>query len=218
LIIYYYADQLHGNMKRLRQSNVVGVSVLGIDVAEDSETSSSPFSSARYEWKNSASSAISPTSNRSNKRPRTEEYLRAIKKLDTQRQSIQFFQQQLESIRKDGSASTSLSDILLQNLQVKWECQQHQFQAFHQGMVDIAQRRIQLKNGIESMYRHLQQLRGPNSKCNHSTNCPLERLQQGEETTSALFGLITDYAGFPSEGEIDDCQRLMTVVLKMNQA
>jgi hypothetical protein len=32
-----------------------------------------------------------------------------------------------------------------------------------------------------------------------------------------VFDLIADYAGFPLEGEAEDCHRLMYVACKMNQ-
>jgi hypothetical protein len=206
-------------MKRPRENIPVGADVMGIDAAEDSKTSR-PLSSASYLRKNKARSIASPSSKHPNKRPRTEQYLREVKKLDVQGKVVHFFQQRLQSLRKKSDDSHSSSDamtqILQQILHKKWELQQQQFQEFRQGMVENAQRRIHLKNGIQSMQRYLQDPSGPN--CSPSTICPLEKLQQGEETTSALFDLIADYAGFPSEGETEDCQCLMAVAGKMNQA
>jgi hypothetical protein len=105
--------------------------------------------------------------------------------------------------------SDTTTDTLQQNLHKNWEFQQRQFQVNRQEMIETAQRRIHLKNGVQSIQRCLQ-CRSVR-KSAPSAFCPLENLQLGEETTCSLFDMIADYAGFPSEGETKDCQLLIFV-------
>jgi hypothetical protein len=204
---FYYFDSSTSiaTMKRSRESSSVDFTVEGsYPESKSCETSSS---SASYERKE-VTIDLSNSCN-ANKRPRTERYLQKYKKLAKQRETVDFFQHRLEILRRRRdlayTPSGTRSPLLVQqNLDKKWQSQTQRFQSLRQKMIDSAQKRIHLKNGIQCMQQRLEQ-RG------NGGGCALDKLQQGEETASALMDLIAGFAGIPSEDEVSDCQGLITM-------
>ncbi|KAG7347445.1 hypothetical protein IV203_016150 [Nitzschia inconspicua] len=216
-------------MKRPIADSAVGSSAT-IDTAGRADFLTETTSSANYEErKNSFSSSSTTTTttdshsgtSSSNKRPRTERYLHEDRRLEKQQETVDFFQQRLQVIQRRrktvAGSSTSFSPPLQglqRNLDRCWQSQTQQFHQFRQQMIKSAQKRIHMKEGIECLQQCVmqqQQLHGRD-------DCPVKKLQQGLETTTAVLDLIASFAGNPSDGELSDCLNLLAVAATREQS
>mmetsp|Transcript_8773 Transcript_8773/g.15963 ORF Transcript_8773/g.15963 Transcript_8773/m.15963 type:complete len:187 (-) Transcript_8773:741-1301(-) len=146
----------------------------------------------------------------SRKRPRTERYLQELGKFEKTLTTLEFFQKGLASLGKeqnDGAASpAALHQCLLQqNLSKSRGLEEQKFHFLRQQLVDSAQETLDVSNSIRTMREQALSGSTPTS-C-----CPLNLLNRGEESTVAFFNIIAEYAGNPSECEIEDCEQLIAV-------
>ncbi|KAG7368080.1 hypothetical protein IV203_030823 [Nitzschia inconspicua] len=214
-------------MKRTIEASAVGISAT-TETARGANEWTETTSSANYkEGKNSFSSTTTTTDSHngtssSNKRPRTERYLHEDRRLEKQQETVDFFQQRLRVIQRRrkivaGSSTSSSPPLqgLQRNLDRCWQSQTQQFHQFRQQMIKSAQKRIHMKEGIECLQQCVMQQQ---QQLHGQDDCPVKKLQQGLETTTAVLDLIASFAGNPSDGELSDCLNLLAVAATREQS
>jgi hypothetical protein len=149
------------------------------------------------------------------KRPRTDRYLQEFRSFEKTRETMMFFQRRLVSSSVNQQQLNQQQQRILQNLNKQWASHEQQFQSMRQRFMDNAQEKLDVKNSIDCLRKQVEQQR-----CRaHISGSTLSRcvtpsilmLNLGKETTQAVFGLIEAYAGNPSDCEVLDCQKLLSI-------
>jgi hypothetical protein len=143
------------------------------------------------------------------KKSRTERYLLEVQRLEKQRGTLKYFRNALMAVGGTCNSAFPSASTLQHSLAKNWERRQECFQSFRQEMLDSAQSVVDLKNGLDSMQQCA--MEHTSTKTN-----PLESLNQGHETTIAIFDRIATFAGKPNDTEVVDCEQLIALACSID--